>query len=376
MPRRLLPYGIVVALLLLTFCSSPLSAWDTSPYLMGTWASESDPHPTSYFIGNPTTKPLDVYALFHGMTGTQNPPKACYRYTIPANGVWYLTDPAAVWTNTGGPGTAKFFAFPAGTTAFDPNAVIGGFQQEVVTPHETVQLLSEDFEGTFPPAGWTTINSGIVAWIRSDGASPSAWWANPPPWPLSGLAAYVEACAIQCDPYVPYDTSLATPAFSTMGMDSVELRFDYQFYWYEQERLDLEYSTDGGSTWTLLESLPQTGQGTGQSRTVDISALKDLPSVRLRWHYYNSMNGKGYWAEIDNVRVTGVRQTGPCHIMDMNLKAVTINSTTVGEFTWLNDLLKTTGCPLWEVPLPPVPGSSFCPAPGIIAVPIIPGPFS
>jgi hypothetical protein len=378
MPRRLLPCAIVV-LALLTFSVSSAYAWDTSPYLLGTWAPETSPHPTSYFIGNPTTKPLDVYALFHGRTGIQGGAQACYKYTIPANGTWYLTDPSGAWDSTGGPGTAKFFAFPQGTTTFDPNAVIGGFQQEIVTPYQTqtVQLFSEDFEGDWPPPGWTVTRDEpgytLIVWHRSDQYPYNG--ANPGP-PISGLHAYAESyyyCGAS-----KYDTSLVTPSFSTLGMDSVEVRFDYQYSQNITDTLTLQYSLNDGNTWVTLETLPNTGPSTVQSRTVDISVTGGNPNVQLRWRYYWNYSAPmcDWWTSLDNIQVTGnPRQVGPCHIMDMNLKAVTINSATVGEFAWLKDVLKTTGCHLWEVPLPPVPGRSFCPPPGIIAVPIIPGPF-
>jgi hypothetical protein len=345
MQRRLLPYCIVV-LALVTLCVPPLSAWDTSPYLMGTWAPEFSPHLTSYFIGNPTTKPLDVYGIFSGQLGTYGPLRACYKYTIPANGTWYLTDLYSEWRGSNGPGTAKFFAFPVGTTTFDPNAVIGGFQQEIVPPEaQTMQLLYQDFETDWPPANWTVTDDVVdspVVWHRSD--QPPNYGANLGD-PISGYHAYAESWPAYEGS--TYDTSLVSPPFNTVGMDSVELRFDYQYWVYQTDHLDLEYSIDGGASWVTLENLASNGGYAAQSHTVDISVTRGNPSVQLRWRYYNLGYGYDWWTNIDNIQVIGTIQLGQCKVVDMNLIAVTINSATIGEFTWLNDRLKTNGCPTW-----------------------------
>jgi hypothetical protein len=125
----------------------PVRGQDTSPYLMGAWESGAftgtvyqGPQTsitytvnvvTGFQVTNPTTKPLSVYAVFWNDTGVVT----CTTATIAANGNWSFEMPGEpdnllLFGQKGKRtiGTAKFFAFPAGTTKLDPNAVIGGFQ--------------------------------------------------------------------------------------------------------------------------------------------------------------------------------------------------------------------------------------------------------
>jgi hypothetical protein len=77
---------------------------------------------------NPTTKQLDVVALVFGYEGA-GALLGCTSCIINANGVWKFYGDAA--RSASDYGTVKFFAYPAGTRKFDPNTVIGGFQQNI-----------------------------------------------------------------------------------------------------------------------------------------------------------------------------------------------------------------------------------------------------
>ena len=120
----------------------PAVSQDTSPYLLGAW--ETGVYTTTevysntgifttttvyganteWQIANPTTKGLDVFAVFYYANGS---PFTCTATHIDPNGVgwlqtwWGYEDPYAI-------GTVKFFSFLCGKRTFDPNAIIGGFQ--------------------------------------------------------------------------------------------------------------------------------------------------------------------------------------------------------------------------------------------------------
>jgi hypothetical protein len=134
--RLLIALATVLALCTL---ASPSFSQDTSPYLLGTWEAGvytttgvitiTYQDTTDWQIANPTTKELDIYAVFSSANGQF---LACTATSVPPNGVgvlttWWNEEPYAV-------GTVKFFAFPKNTRKFDPNAVIGGFQGKT---HET-----------------------------------------------------------------------------------------------------------------------------------------------------------------------------------------------------------------------------------------------
>jgi hypothetical protein len=161
----------LAALLALCVAASPAFSQDTSPYLLGIWEAgvytTTTPITTTYQditdwqIANPTTKELDVYAVFSSANGQF---LACTATSIPPNGVgslatWWNDDPYAV-------GTVKFFAFPRNSRKFDPNAVIGGFQGKTHQPKalliQPVFLLGGNATITKANLKAVTINSYTV----------------------------------------------------------------------------------------------------------------------------------------------------------------------------------------------------------------------
>jgi hypothetical protein len=122
---------VVFAALAATLCAVTAGAQDTSPYVLGMWAENSIISPTvrtQHFIINPTTKQLDVYAVVYGFEGEWGL-LSCTVCRINGNGTWtFIIDDARGSSDMG---AVKYFAFPAGTRKFDPNAVIGGFQQNI-----------------------------------------------------------------------------------------------------------------------------------------------------------------------------------------------------------------------------------------------------
>jgi hypothetical protein len=167
----------------------------------------------------------------------------------------------------------------------------------LATTSQAQLIFSENFEGAFPPTGWSVINDdgGPVVWHRSDVAP---HYGVPGPSPLSGYYAYAESYPAYCG--FSYDTSLISPPFSTVGRDKVEVRFDFQYWVYSSEYLALDYRI-GAGPWVNLETLPSIGGYTAQTRIVDISVTAGNPSVQLRWRYYNLGSGCDWWASIDNV---------------------------------------------------------------------------
>jgi hypothetical protein len=130
MRHRVFFLAFLVAVAVTLFAATA-GAQDTSPYLAGTWMETSGVTPTvrtEHFIVNPTTKQLDVVALVFGYEGA-GALLGCTSCIINANGVWKFYGGAA--RSASDYGTVKFFAYPAGTRKFDPNAVIGGFQQNI-----------------------------------------------------------------------------------------------------------------------------------------------------------------------------------------------------------------------------------------------------
>ena len=103
----------------------------------------------------------------------------------------------------------------------------------------TVYMLA-DFENTsFPPAGWTLANTSSYNFIRTTYAS--------------GYGSGNSCAVADFYDYASGNFELLTRSFSasTSG-DSLVFDHAYTTGAAENDRLDIYYSTDNGSSWTLL----------------------------------------------------------------------------------------------------------------------------
>ena len=111
-------------------------------------------------------------------------------------------------------------------------------------PARVNSFVAEDFEGqSFPPAGWTLEFAGSPYWTNFGGAS------------AYGVGS---ACATFENWNAPGGTTqslvLASMGISTAG-DSIRFDHAYATYASENDRLIIETSIDGGSSYTTLVTL-------------------------------------------------------------------------------------------------------------------------
>lgn len=104
-------------------------------------------------------------------------------------------------------------------------------------------------------------------------------------------------------------------------LQQVELQFDNHFSWGssgdEREVVDVDVSTDLGSTWINVLRLENHSTGTPipTTRVVDLTPQvePESDSLKVRFHYYHGADD-GRWA-IDNVKVsckcTSLGTSGP-----------------------------------------------------------------
>ncbi|MDR6544608.1 hypothetical protein J2810_000648 [Chryseobacterium rhizosphaerae] len=162
-------------------------------------------------------------------------------------------------------------------------------------------VLSESFEGTFPPTGWT--RSATLAsrpWGPSNVAST---------FPSSGAAA-VTTYSINGTTSAAIDYSasnnvanLISPSFSLVGTTNPALKFKVVVGWSYMIDLDngnliAQISTNGGTTWTTLwdedTEAGFTDDGDGNEATdlyntvqvqKDLSAYAGQANVQIRFQY-------------------------------------------------------------------------------------------
>lgn len=161
----------------------------------------------------------------------------------------------------------------------------------------------EGFETGVPPLGWTVVNN------VPDGPN----WTN-----IAGcgeLRNYTggtgEAACTHVGTFGEYawDTELRTPPFSLVDLSEASVTYRANFQsWAGVDYLDLDVSTDGGTTWTNLRHWNDDHgvfQNTpGEYVWTDLAAYAGQPNVMLRWHYYNPLpQAPGWYAQIDDVRL-------------------------------------------------------------------------
>lgn len=170
-----------------------------------------------------------------------------------------------------------------------------------------VTLLTQDFNSGF--AGWSITNL--------DGNSTSFFQVRSSPGYLSntpgdGTPMMEAAADATGSPALPTHTMVTSPSFSLVGYSGATVSFNqyYQAWSTGDTTVAIEYSIDGGTTWTTV--VDQAGTTTGNTTWVagapDLtltlpSAVAEQPNVMIRWNYNSDWGW--YWA-IDNVVISGI----------------------------------------------------------------------
>jgi hypothetical protein len=188
--------------------------------------------------------------------------------------------------------TASLTVPAAGSQVFDVTAY-------TVIPLSTV--LYEDFEGTFPPAGWQVItNTTGGQWDRNDALGQPNSVANYG----SGFSA---AAGTNGGSGTAWDTELWSPAIDMSGLSApILLQYASNFQDYAGNgNAYLDVSTDGGANWSNLYA--QTDDDTGGSGGGGVLREQDLSAyigqtIHLRWRFVASSAIDWFW-QIDNVNI-------------------------------------------------------------------------
>ncbi len=189
-----------------------------------------------------------------------------------------------------------------------------------------VSGFSEDFE-TWPLTDWSVVDNttgGGLVWDSSEAYGDGNYTGG------SGLAADVNS---DQNKYTPYDTELITPSIDVSTLPGLILTYKANYQEYSgDEALDLDISTDGGSTWTnLLHWAEDHGAlyqvGGGVPVTLDLtSAIGTATSFQLRWHYYTTESAPWDWyAQIDDVAI------GKCERVSDGLILGTVTDANTGK---------------------------------------------
>jgi len=161
----------------------------------------------------------------------------------------------------------------------------------------TTTVLSENFEGGVPPAGWTNVqNAGSYGWL------PNTYWGRYN-YAGTGVCADADVDAAYSN---PMDCELRSSVFSLVGFSSATLAWDNYFYLFASDYAKVDVSTNGGSSWTNV--FTKTGVYIyGSFEHDSVSLPVGSANTMIRFHYY-APYWDYYW-EVDNVVVSGQQTT-------------------------------------------------------------------
>ena len=195
----------------------------------------------------------------------------------------------------------SFSVTPAATSICSGSSVV------LTIPSPSPTILTENFNGTAP--GWTVTNTA-----GTTGAGGSDWALQTPPIDaidddVTGDGSQVFAAVSDNYSAGVTTTYLYSPSFSTVGYSAASMAFNQYCDAGGDNNDDISYSTDGGTTWTLITSYTGTITGTTSwtagvpttTLTLPAGAL-GKPSVKLRFYYRATWEFS--WS-IDNVNITG-----------------------------------------------------------------------
>ncbi|UPQ80773.1 GEVED domain-containing protein [Flavobacterium azooxidireducens] len=245
----------------------------------------------------------------NGFTSTdQNP--TISDVTLAASGTYTFTATSA--DNCSSTGSTEVLISPSLVLAITPsanpiNVCEGDLQQLTVSTSTTSVILTENFNGA--ASGWTTQN------LTTGGSNQAAtaWTLRPSPYTIAGtfgatLSSNDTSQFMLTDSDIGgsgsvTDTRLQSPAFSTVGYNSVNISF-YHYYRIPATFAGLEYSLNG-TTWTTLKTYTTVqGAPTGfvQDNIVLPAAALNQAVVYVRFRY--DATWQYYWA-VDNFVVSG-----------------------------------------------------------------------
>jgi hypothetical protein len=154
--------------------------------------------------------------------------------------------------------------------------------------------LLQDFEGSFPPAGWTVQTIVGGDWHRND------FWSTPRP-NMAGTG-YCADADVNMEGSAPMITLLTTPSMDLSAAPGAILDVDSYEYVYYYDLLLIDISIDGGTSWTNLYKVGSMYEyGVLHHVQKDLSAYAGNSDVKLRFGYI-AEQADMYW-QIDNVKV-------------------------------------------------------------------------
>lgn len=261
--------------------------------------------------------------------------------------------------------------------SFRPRDYSRDFQVPAAPMATMATVLGENFDGTFPPTGWTVVDNapGGPVWGDLAGCGESGNFTNG-----SGGTACVSSDQFGSG---EFDTELRTPAIdfsSITAPAALTFTANYQNY-ASLDFFNVDVSTDGGASWANLLSWNE-DHGSfrappGVDVNLDISAYAGQSDVRFRFHYFDPNSGDWDWyAQVDNVDISGTvavattdlalsLSASPNPVVVGSSATFTATSTNLGPADAQNVMVNLTLGPDFSYGSHAAAGSTSCTAPPV-----------
>ena len=212
-----------------------------------------------------------------------------------------LSIPAVINTTTTNIGTWTAHDATGAPVEATDSATVTAIQPRCPAGSTEVTVLGQDFAGTFPPAGWVVANSttGCVAPGVAD-------WTNTDPGARGNLSGGAGLFAIAdsdaCGSGSVMNAQIWSPPMNLTGLTDPQVAYytDYNDLATGGDIADLDFSTNGGSTWTNLISWDADFRG--PLLIEQLFAADNQANTVLRWNYINAT--WDWWWQVDDVVVT------------------------------------------------------------------------
>lgn len=171
----------------------------------------------------------------------------------------------------------------------NPACIAPGYQFNFGTP-----ALSEPFDGTTLPAGWTAVDNN---------GSGEVWRIGDPENRGNLTGGTGNFADINSDFYGPsasQNTALVSPVVDLSGVANPVLRFHTDYVGFPGQTGDVDVSTDGGATWTNIWHHTVDSVLGPDLEMVAVPQAANQATVQFRYHFTSSF---GWWWEVDDVTV-------------------------------------------------------------------------
>jgi N-acetylneuraminic acid mutarotase len=241
--------------------------------------------------GYPLYTRIDITGRPGGPVWT-NPATGQYSVDLPANATYSMKFTTTLPgyqvvskdVNVGSSDQTENVAIPV-----TPSCTAPGYQFNYGTP-----ALSESFDGTTMPAGWTVVDN------KGNG---QVWGINDKENHGNLTGGSGNFADINSDYYrggQSQDTSLVTPVMDLSGESTPVLKFHNDYFGYPGQTGGIDVSTDGGQTWTNVWEHTNDSVRGPDLEQVPLPQGAGKNAVQVRFHFTSSF---GWWWQIDDVSV-------------------------------------------------------------------------